>query len=254
MAPPLPRLSPHVRQSTAADIKVIHTWLQRQSQTKVHGSFLCNWSLTRKCHEEGSLVAYIDPRSQEPVAYQWGGLIRSGILEVRNDMRGRGIGRVMVEHRLAQAAEAGEDILCIQCKPSTSIAFWKRMGFTLVEGDPANHAYRFMPRPLEMPPGGAPVRVTVEWFPEERKWKRETLPVLRQEIAGTYLEGRVHLSERAMYFKRINDKDTVLRVCVEGEEWYCDKAKYDAADDLGVEHCANGVVLDVVRRPGSGSN
>lgn len=56
---------------------------------------------------------------KQPVAYQWGGLLRPDILEVRNDMRGRGIGKELVEHCLALAADAGEDILYIQCKPST---------------------------------------------------------------------------------------------------------------------------------------
>lgn len=103
----------------------------------MHGTFLCNWHLTARLHEEGKLLVYINEASGEPVAYQWGGLLESGILEVRDDLRGCGIGRALVEHRLFEAAEAGEDILRIQCKPSTSIPFWEHMGFELrpVDGE-----------------------------------------------------------------------------------------------------------------------
>ena len=105
--PVQPCYCPRVRPSTDTDMEIIHAWLQQQDREEIHGSFLCNWSLTKKQHERGELLVYIDEQANEPVAYQWGGLVRPGILEVRDDMRERGIGRALVAHRLATAAAAG---------------------------------------------------------------------------------------------------------------------------------------------------
>ena len=231
----------------------IRAWLEQQQRDKVHGTFLCNWGLTQRLHGEGKLLVYVD-EAGEPVAYQWGGLLQSGILEVRNDLRGRGIGKALVEHRLFEAVEAGEDILHIQCKPSTSIPFWERMGFELrPAADGTNYARRYMPRMLELPSAGLPVQVLVEWFPEERKWKPEAAAVRSQLIAGVLLDDdEVHLAERALCADDEVERDPVLRVSVDGKEWYCDKAKYAVSDELGVERCRNGFYLDMLYRPERG--
>ena len=69
-----------------------------QDRESIPGTFLCNWNLTLESQQEGRLIIY--EAGNEPVAYQWGGLIQPGILEVRTDCRGTGIGRALVEHRL----------------------------------------------------------------------------------------------------------------------------------------------------------
>jgi GNAT superfamily N-acetyltransferase len=125
-----------IRRSTDADIKAIYNWLVTQDAQELSGTFLCNWNLTEKCHHERELLVYIDGETSEPVAYQWGGLLQPGILEVRYDMRRKGIGKKLVERRIAQAYKLDQCLLLIQCKPSTSIPFWKSMGFTLFIVDP----------------------------------------------------------------------------------------------------------------------
>ncbi len=217
----------------------------------MHGTFNCNWRLTRKSHDEGRLLVYIAPESPAPMAYQWGGLVVSGILEVRNDMRGRGIGQVLVEHCLALAKQAGEHILCIQCKPSSSIPFWQRMGFELTnDGGPHEHpAMRLMQERLELPDEGEPAEVVLEWFPERRKWDAATSGVTRHVVRGMQLDGEVWLAERVLGLRRIEEGDAVLRVTVNGQEWYCDKAKYERAEDLGVKRCLNGFFVEVLYPP-----
>jgi GNAT superfamily N-acetyltransferase len=248
---PQPRLSPDVRHSTDADVATIHEWLQEQDEAGVHGTFNCNWALTKKSHDEGRLLVYIDPASQAPVAYQWGGLVVPGILEVRNDMRGRGIGQVLVEHCLALAKQAREHILCIQCKPSTSIPFWQRMGFQLTEGGNSreHYAMRLIQEKLELPDDGTPVDVVLEWFPERGKWEAATPAVSRHKVRGVLLDGEAWLEERVLGVRRIENGDAVLRVVVDGHEWYCDKAKYEEAEDLGVERCLNGFFVEFLYEP-----
>jgi len=245
-----PCLCAHARLATDADLGVIRAWLQQQDLDEVHGTFLCNWRLTEKQHAAGALLVYVDEQLDEPVAYQWGGLLEPGILEVRNDMRGRGIGKALVAHRLAQAAAAGEDILYIQCKPSTSIPFWKSMGFELLEATrDGTYAFRLMHRPAELPDDGVPVEVSIEWFPEDRKWALETPALRSQAMKGVLLEGKLYLAERALCHNKLYAKDIVLRVIVNDVEWYLGKAKHAESDCLGVERCVNGFYLDSFYRP-----
>lgn len=167
-----------IRRSTDADLRAIHAWLVDQNTRNVPGTFLCNWRLTEACHWDGELLVYVDGESGDPVAYQWGGLVRPGILEVRHDMRGKGIGKKLVARRIAQAYERDQCLLVIQCKPSSSVPFWKSMGFTVlnsVGGD--NYAYRILEKKYELPSEAIPVSVVIRFFPEERKWK-DDVPAL----------------------------------------------------------------------------
>jgi hypothetical protein len=59
----------------------------------------------------------------------------------------------------------------------------------------------------------------------------------------------VWLAERAVSVRRIDNGDAVLRVAVNGKEWYCDKAKNEKAEDLGVERCLNGFFVEVLCKP-----
>ena len=243
-----PRLCPQARRSTDADMRFIKAWLEAQENDEVHGTFLCNWNLTVEAHEAGKLLVYVDEQSQEVVAYQWEALVHPGILEVRNDMRGQGIGKALVAHRLAEAAEAGHDILRIQCTPRSSIPFWESMGFEVQKNGDVGmqnvYAFRLMPRTLVVPDEGERVQVIVEWYPEMRDWKPETPVERTQVIAGVREGGMIYLSERALCPNKVVGQDAVLRVTVDGEEWLCGKAKHERAADLGVEHCPNGFFLD----------
>lgn len=162
-----------IRKATVADLAAIHAWLIDQEAENVPGTFLCNWELTEKCHKEGRLLVYIDGASEQPVAYQWGSLVYPGILEVRNDMRGKGIGRKLVEHRIKQAIKQDENFLYIRCKPSSSIPFWQHMGFTLLSPeDGRNYAFLILEKKHELPSDGESIDVAVRFFPEDRKWDK----------------------------------------------------------------------------------
>lgn len=247
-----PLRSPHARRSTDEDIEVIHRWLARQEADGVHGTFLCNWTITLERHKDGELLVYIDPATGEAIAYQWGNLVRSGILEVRSDRRRQGIGEAMVRHRLAEAFDHNEDLLVIQCKPISSIPFWRRMGFETVQGERGNtYGYRVLRRQLNLPAEGRPVAVSIEWFPESRKWDRGTVATGTFTPAAVQtLDGDVHLAERVHSFDGLPGQprtgDVVVRIIVAGEERYFDKAKYDEAGWVGVQRCRNGYYLDCI--------
>ena len=239
-----------IRRSTDEDIKFIHAWLIEQSSREIAGSFLCNWNLTERSHFEGGLLVYIDGPSGMPVAYQWGGLIQPGILEVRYDMRGRGIGRRLVERRISEVYKKDECLLFIQCKPSTSIPFWSRMGFTLLDRDNGeNNAYRILEKSHQLPLEAQPVSVVIRFYPNSRKWCDSTPPIVSatpQAVRTT--DNIVHLKDRVFFFERIYSglRETVVEIIVDGDVLLCDRARDDEAAQLGMRRCTNGFYIDRV--------
>lgn len=240
-----------IRKSTDGDLHAIYTWLTEQDARKIPGTFLCNWGLTEKSHQEGKLLVYIDGVSELPVAYQWGSLLQPGILEVRHDMRGKGIGRKLVEHRIKQATKHNQCFLVIQCKPSSSIRFWQHMGFTLFNSTRGeNFAFRVLEKKHQFPSKAAPVEVAIRFFPEERKWNAKTPAYYAANPnAASTSEGIAHLAERVLFFSELHPDsgDTVVEVEVEGNILICDKAKYPEARNIGVQRCDGGFYLDAVR-------
>lgn len=246
-----------IRRSTDADLRAIHAWLVDQNARNVPGTFLCNWRLTEACHRDGELLIYVDGESGDPVAYQWGGLVRPGILEVRHDMRGKGIGRKLVARRIAQAYERDQCLLVIQCTPSSSIPFWKRMGFTVFNsGDGHNYAYRILEKKHELPSDAIPVSVAIRFFPKEREWK-DDVPALSaaEPCAVRTSDGVVHLSERVFFLSAIhhNAGNPVVEIEIGGQLIYRSKAKYEEAQRIGVHSCTNGFYIDQIS-PQTSSN
>ena len=96
------------------------------------------------------------------------------------------------------------------------------------------------------------MEVTVRFFPEARKWDESTEPKLEiSPIASRFPARVVHLAERVLFHSRAQqvDGDPVVEVVIEGETVFLDKAKYDAARELGIQRCTNGFYLDRVLMP-----
>lgn len=228
----------------------LHQWLLDQEQGDIPGNFLCNWELTLDAHRKRKLLVYVDGELNMAVAYQWGSLLRPGILQVRSDMQGRGIGRALVNRRLAEAHKNGTGLLRIECQPSSSIAFWQRMGFTVKpDSQGRNFAYRTLPHALQVPPSGEDLIVTVRLFPEARKWDEGTSPALVVSAeARVGEEGALYLRERIYLptcFCGI-ERDALVEIFAGNQLLYRDKAKYEQARRLGVRECPNGFYLDSI--------
>jgi GNAT superfamily N-acetyltransferase len=239
-----------IRRSTDDDIPAIHAWLLDQTTRNVRDTFLCNWELTKEQHEKGDLLVYFDGASEQAVAYQWGSLVYPGIMEVRQDMRGKGIGGRLVNYRIRQAYKRNQCILVIQCEPSSSIPFWQRMGFTLFDCNKrANFAYRILEKKLQLPANGLQIDVAIRFFPEERRGNKKILPfsVSRPDALQTS-DGIVHLAERVVFFSELHPDsgDPVIEVEVARQTRFCDKAKYPGARNIGVQRCDHGFYIDYV--------
>ncbi len=231
----------------------IRDWLVQQENDGVEGSFLGNWESTLEAHHAGKMLVYVDLVSKEPVAYIWGMLIENGILDVRHDWRGRGIGSSIVKHCIALAYAADNPILFVQCSPRTSIPFWLKMGFSLVSnGIPSTQcAVLRLPKQYLLPDEGERVEVLVEWFPKSLMWMDSAVATRTCRIPGVHWEGMVDLAERVAEYCRVDGEQAVLRVSVNGVLWYIGKAYYRRAEELGVQltDAGNGYFFSCLYEP-----
>lgn len=239
-----------IRRSTSADIHAIHAWLVEEEEQGVHGNFLSNWRIIRAAHDEGDLLVYVDGESGVPVGYQIGGLVLPGILQVRSDFRGKGVGRKLVNHCVKRALKTNECLLWIECTPRTSIGFWTHMGFMLLDkGGGGNYAYRILQKQHALPVDGRPVDAVLRFFPEECKWRDGVQPhTTSSPMAVITSDGIVHLAERTYFFENLYPMagDLVAEVMIDGSLRYRDKAKYKDAQQIGIYRCTNGFYIDKV--------
>jgi GNAT superfamily N-acetyltransferase len=239
-----------IRRSTPDDIKAIHDWLLDEKDRGVHGNFLCNWCVIEQAHLKGELLVYADSKTSLPVGFQLGALVSPGILQVRSEYRGRGIGRKLVERCVALANKRDQCLLYIECTPSSSIPFWKRMGFTVMDSrDGKNYAYRILNRQLALPDGASHVKVAIRFYPEDRKRQEATNPYItlapRAKLAR---DGTLYLGERVLFHEIAypDARDVVVEIEVNGGCLFLDKAKYPEARRLGVTRCKNGFYIDKI--------
>ncbi len=215
------------RLATDLDIQRIYSWLIEQDFRKVNGSFLCNWDLTQLAHENNQLfvAAFVD----EPVAYIWEDF---GILEVREEFRRKGVGKQLVEYAMEYAISSGRYAVSIECKPESSIPFWEKMGFEFHNENKASFVFE---KSYDIPVDGLPTNVDIMFYQEQVKWEPQTPPIKSfSPHAMLDNQGIIHLQYRVS--ANTDNEDAVIRICVDGEVIYFDKAKYSEASAIGVTY------------------
>jgi len=239
-----------IRQSHDADLAAILAWLKLEYDRAGTGTgFWCNRSIVEQAHDDGRLVVADDGDTDRAVAFQVGGLLHPGILEVRPDKRRMGFGRRLVEYCIARAKEDDECVLHIDCRPVSSVPFWKGMGFHLFsdafgERCPSefrNHAFRVLERSHTIASTG---RASV---PVDVCFRAESGTILSEvHTFGAQCSKRILLHERVISYGPtyvFELGDTFVDVHVNGRELYSDKAKYPEAAAIGVQARGGGVYL-----------
>ena len=239
-----------IRSAKKDDLQHIKTWLVDENRRDIEGNFLCNWEVIQDAFEGGELlVGALD--DDLPIAFQLGGLLTPGILQVKHEYRGFGIGRKMVRHSIEFAKNNDEFLLYIQCTPSSSIGFWKKMEFVLIPDETTRNffAYQVLEKPLELPPKGTEVAVSIKFFPEERRWNSDALPYAEGIPRAVVLDnGSIALAQRVLFHQTAlsSGGDAIVEIKVNGDALYCDKAKYPEARDVGICQCRNGYYIDLI--------
>lgn len=121
-----------VRPATKADLTIIEQWLATTGELD---SLAVNWPTTLRVFKERGMLVVAD-ESDNAVAYFWGSLVTGdSVLEVRHDMRKRGIGAYLVTFLIRDAQANGASELMVECSPHTSAKFWEKMGFNILRID-----------------------------------------------------------------------------------------------------------------------
>ncbi len=221
-----------IRVATEKDIEIIHQWLLNHERRGVSDTFLCNWNLTKKVYSEGGLLVFVDDAFNEPIAYIWKDF---GVLEVREDIRGERVGRKLVEYALNEALNSNITAINIECSPSTSIPFWKHMGFTIYS---EKHAYIIIQKKLELPINSQEIILNIDFYPDCKQWEPETEAVesfCPQAVRSR--NGVIHIASRISIFSgkpEWNNKP-VVGITIDGEECFIGTAKSSKAREFGVK-------------------
>jgi GNAT superfamily N-acetyltransferase len=239
-----------IRKSRDQDVEDIYKWLVAENERGEAGNFLCNWNLTKEQHKEGRLFVYFCAYENIAVAYQWGELLSPGIMQVKKENRGKGIGSKLVRSLIKKAQKSNNDILRIDCKPSSSIPFWRKMGFELYSDD--RSAFRILNRKLTKPVKSDEVVLKVSFYPERAIWDDSTKAAETHRAKGWQCEdGRIYLAYRINFYpyqyKEFNSfNDLVVKIEVNNKEVYKGKAKYPKAYEHGMRGCKNGWYFDQI--------
>lgn len=229
------------RLATDHDVETIYSWLLEHDRREVHGSFLCNWNLTKRVHDHRQLL--LAAFEDEPVAYIWGDF---GILEVREDFRKKGVGKQLVEYAMQRAISSGRIAVSIECKPESSIPFWEKMGFEFHNENEASFVFE---KSLDIPADGSPVNVEILFYPEQAKWTPETSSIKSYSpIAVLDNQGTIHFRNRVAAYVGSDsyNGDAMIEISVDGEPVYFDKAKYSEARAIGVTYNSGAFYIDKV--------
>lgn len=261
-----------IKRANESDLVAIREWLEREKHERsdlarrrretdseseirkldsaidrLEGNFLCNFNwLEESCAKRQMLVAVDECGA--PAGFLAGLLQADTILQVRGDLRGKGIGRKLVRRRL-QALGNASRMLRIECAPRTSVPFWKKLGFDVHDADAHGrvYGYRVEPRRNAVPASGVLVQVSIVSYPQSKKWHKDTPPVTAVSPAA-YADhaGVIHLAERVYIFEAMPayGGNAVVEILISGERLYFDKAKYQEAAQRGVNSCTNGFFID----------
>ncbi len=231
----------------------IGDWLVEECEQGVPANFYENWTELHRQNKDLSVLVLIDETDDMPVAYQFGRLLETGILQVRNNWRRKGIGRLFVEYCCQLALQDNEMVLLVECQPSSSIPFWETMGFNIFSRSNCRNkkGVRVLSKKLDLPDGGQSKLASVSWFDSDRLFKTNLTPKVNFRTDATFLAGKIYFSERVSFpsvYPGLRE-DAVVEIVLNEKLIFLDKAKHPDAESFGVKKCRNGFYVDTINCP-----
>jgi GNAT superfamily N-acetyltransferase len=242
-----------VFKATRKDLACILEWLEREYDEDGGSGFWCNSSVITKALDKPESL-WVIRRNGEAVAFQVG-KYAAEILSVRKDHRKCGMATSLVEASIRRAKTADVNVLSVQCAPETSLAFWKRMGFTKYSCPRKPNyvmARRVLPRTFGLPSNSSPVKVVIGFYPEKALYssRRDVPPLVEHCVAGVLdLDGSIMLEQRVFGLcdDEPDNRDLTIKIEVNGVEHCFCKAKHSGARTVGVQHDGIGNTFYVDR-------
>lgn len=234
-----------VVEATHEDIARILAWLKREYDKDGDG-FWCNHNLISAAFDSLGDLSVIR-RNGEAVAFQLG-RYSAASLSVRKGYRNMGLGAALVEASVERALRDDVNALSVHCEPKESLGFWERMGFVRY-GDIGPYsvikARRILPRTFDLPIATSPIDVVVGFYAESATYEdaKDVLPIAEHHVAGVHAnDGVIMLDQRVVGLSHYGDenRDTVVKIELDGVIHCFCKAKYERARAVGVQHDSLG--------------
>lgn len=225
------------------DLAAVLSWLRWEYEwTSSDGSFWHNRSTITDAQADNRL--YVLAADNRVAGFLVGSLNGDlSMMEVRPELRRHGLGRQLVEHYLDCIRQAGGLGARVECQPSSSTPFWKRLGFrpyfdrqsmATSDGDRFDQTPQRLARILsidnEIPVDA--LRVPIELAFVDPINRIRILPPFTTEAAriGTEWHFATPFCE---YF---SSGDSYLLLTIRGEDVWFDKVK--RIDKVGGKRCA----------------
>jgi GNAT superfamily N-acetyltransferase len=217
-----------VRNATPADFAEMRSWLKREHDKGLHGSFWCHVDLLERGQREGTLTALVDVGTDRAVGFCLASGDSLSVFAIRHDLRRKGLGKVLAGRFIAEAERAGLLGLYGDCKPKDSLGFWRRVGFREVAAPPNIIRVALPFRRVHEFPANLPRSIIrIEMLDESRI--ESIAPAFKTEAIEE--DGIIRLETE--FVEYLTSGDTRIRIALHNGRTYEKKAKY--ADDVGVE-------------------
>ena len=233
--------SAKVVEATPEDIACVIAWLKSEYDEDGKG-FWCNYNLISDALSKPGDM-WVVRRDREAVAFQLG-RYSADILSVRKGYRGMGLGAALVEASVVRALRDDVNALSVRCEPKESLGFWERVGFVrygYLESYSDVKAYRILSRAFALPTSPSSIDIIVGFYPESSVYgdAKDVLPIVEYRVVGAHAnDGSIMLNQRVVGLSHYGGKnrDTVVKVEVDGVVRCFCKAKYERARVVGVQH------------------
>ena len=240
-----------VQKGTSDDLAAVLGWLKFEHAEDDGQGFWCNRPIIAGALDSGEFwVIRLDGQA---VAFQVGNY-SADIVSVRKEFRRQGLGDALFAASHDRAVADNVNVLSIECTPHTSWPFWHQCGFERY-GDMSKRgtitARRVLTRLFDIPSELPITDVVISFYPEAATYQHDVPPISVHQVRGGRANcGAIMLDRRVIGLCRDEPegKDLAIKIEVDGEQRYFDKAKYDEAEEIGVTRDWKGgaFFIDVV--------
>lgn len=243
-----------VRKGRTTDLPFIREWLALE--VRGEQGFIHNWRMIEEACSEGQMLVWVD--QEGPVGFLIRGVSPGSILQVKSDRKRHGIGRALVERAIREEEVHDNAVLVVQCEPTTSIEFWKSMGFETRRNSPYDrvvYMQRLSTKRLSYDTGDEMVLLTIRVFAEcvlySDSAPHAAIPDRVYHVHGRYDEKThdIALVHRVSISHEPALRDPVVEVKMDGFEILPRmKVKREAARAVGFVETDYGWYIDVIKR------
>lgn len=250
--------TPHVRKALASDLAEVHDWLVHQAREGVEGALLRHWEYVQRADEGTEAFVFDDPARGGVVGCAWKGLaddvVSLGIVvEVKASCRRQGIGRTLAIHVLEQELRRGQSLFLTECSPQSAAPFCRAMNFETFDDAPMRaYASMMVPVTRELPEDLPAAAVTLELYNNGRRLPDGGVALARFQPKAVHnpADGTVLLSTRVQWFEGYAARRLVwgyvVRILVDGHQWYHGKTSCVGAEESGIQRNAAGCWVDIL--------